>query len=479
MLHGSSTPAQNIVGGDKKMGEIFGIEESVGPAEEWLNAVHPEDRERVTREFTEGIAGKRYDTEYRVAHGTTVSWVRAKARLIESGDSQRMVGICEDITSRKLTEEALRSTAERLRLAQSAGRVATWEWDLASGSLIWGEECMWAYGRPSGEISKIETTLQFLHPDDLAQVMERVKPALAGTGEYNAEFRIIWPDGSIHWSQGFGKPVLAADGKPIAIVGFNIDISDRKEAEAALIRTEKLAAVGRLASTMAHEINNPLEAVTNLLYLAQNSHSLDEAKPFLITADGELRRASAITNQALRFHKQATRPTSVTFEELTANLVTGNHSRMNNSHIKLDKRNRSTKRVLCFEGEIRQVLGNLLSNAIDAMHGRGGTLFMHGRDGRDWQTGKTGMVITIADTGSGMSVITQSKLFDAFFYNQGYRRNWVGFYGSAKRFWTGIRAELFSGVVNAHRARAQFSPFSFRTTQRCETRRRSMGSRKV
>lgn len=294
-----------------------------------------------------------------------------------------MVGICEEITSRKLTEESLRSTAERLQLAQSAGRVATWEWNLSTGVLIWADECMWVYGRPAEEISNIEAILECLHPDDVAQVMEQVKPAIEGTGEYKAEFRIIWPDGSIHWSQGFGKPV--------AIVGLNIDISDRKVADEALIRTEKLAAVGRLASTMAHEINNPLEAVTNLLFLAKHAKDLDEAKPFLDTADIELRRASAITSQALRFHKQATRPTAVTFEELVSGLLAGRHSRMLNSHILLEEKDRSTQPVLCFEGEIRQVLSNLVGNAIDAMHGRGGKLLIRGRNGRDCgQEGRNG-----------------------------------------------------------------------------------------
>ena len=412
-------PVRNIVGGDALMGEIFGVERSEGPSEDWLRAIHPEDRQRVGQEFADGMSGKPYDTEYRLVHGESLRWVRAKARLLSTGDQQRMVGICEDVTNRKLMEESLRSTAERLRLAQSAGRVATWEWDLATGNLIWGDECMWAYGRPAEELANIETILKLLHPEDLLDVMERVKPALEGTGEYNAEFRILWPDGSIHWSQGFGKPVLSAAGKPVAIVGFNIDISDRKIADAALIRTEKLAAVGRLASTMAHEINNPLEAVTNLLFLAQNSKHLDEAKPFLDTADLELRRASAITKQALRFHKQATRPTSVTFAELVSDLLTGRHSRMRNSHIVLDEKDRSTHSVLCFEGEIRQVLSNLVGNAIDAMHGRGGTLFIRGRNGCDWRTGKSGLIITIADTGAGMSDLTKAKLFDAFFTTKG------------------------------------------------------------
>lgn len=247
-------PERNIVGGDAMMGQLFGVELAEAPVERWMAAIHPEDRERVGREFGEGVQGKPYDTEYRVLQGSAIRWVRAKARLLRDDGQNRMVGICEDITSRKFTEEELHSTAERLRLAQSAGRVATWEWNLVEDTVLWGEECRWIYGRPPSELQKVEDLLKFLDPEDATEVVRRLQPALAGTGEYNAEFRVIWPDGTIHWTQAFGKPVLSSDGRPSAIVGFNIDISDRKAADQALIRTEKLAAVGRLASSIAHEI---------------------------------------------------------------------------------------------------------------------------------------------------------------------------------------------------------------------------------
>lgn len=165
--------------------------------------------------------------------------------------------------------------------------------------------------------------------------------------------------------------------------------------------------------------NNPLEAVTNLLYLATNSANIDEAKPFLRTAEVELRRASAITSQTLRFHKQATRPTSVTFAQLVDGILNGQHSRLTNALVRVKERNRAPHPVLCFEGEIRQVLVNLIGNATDAMHGTGGTLFVRGREGHDWRSGRSGLTITVADNGPGMSPIVQAKLFDAFFTTKG------------------------------------------------------------
>ena len=99
--------------------------------------------------------------------------------------------------------------------------------------------------------------------------------------------------------------------------------------------------------------------------------------------------------------------------------MTGQHSRLARSHVQVHKRNRSTVAVLCLEGEIRQVVVNLISNAIDAMHGLGGNLFLRGRDGRNWKTGERGMVITVADTGGGMSPVTAAKVFEAFYTTKG------------------------------------------------------------
>ena len=436
-------PIRGVVGGDERMGRLFGLSLTEGPAELWLAAIHPEDRERVGQEFADGIAGRPYDTEYRVVTGTSYRWVRAKARLLSEDLNHRMVGICEDITDRKVTEDALRSTAERLQLAQAAGKVATWEWDLANGSLLWGEESRWVYGRPPSELDTIEKIFALLLPEDVPHVMERVKPAVEGTGEYNAEFRIVWPDESIHWTLAFGKPVANSDGRSVSIVGFNIDISDRKAADEALIRTEKLAAVGRLASSMAHEINNPLEAVTNLIYLARTSSTLEDAWVHLESADTELRRASAITSKTLRFHRQQTRPMEMTVEGLTHDILNGQHSRLTNAHIRVEKRDRSASAVLCFEGEIRQVLNNLIGNAIDAMHGRGGTLFLRGREGHDWRSGQKGIVITIADTGIGMSAATKMKLFDAFYTTKG-----IG--------GTGLGLWISREIVDRHHGRLSF-----------------------
>ncbi|HEX3373913.1 MAG TPA: ATP-binding protein, partial [Edaphobacter sp.] len=183
----------------------------------------------------------------------------------------------------------------------------------------------------------------------------------------------------------------------------------------ALMQTEKLAAVGRLASSIAHEINNPLESVTNLLYLARETAWNPETREYLEIADRELRRVSVIANQTLRFHKQSSRPQWITSEELISSALSVYQGRLVNSSVQVEKRIRAARAVFCFEGEIRQVLSNLIINAIDAMHPHGGRLLMRSREGTDWKTGRKGLIITVADTGSGMSPDTATRIFEPFF----------------------------------------------------------------
>ena len=223
------------------------------------------------------------------------------------------------------------------------------------------------------------------------------------------------------------------DGTIYGVVAIGVDITDNKRAERALVQNEKLAAVGRLASSIAHEINNPLEAVTNLLYLARREEHADQRAAYLEAADGELRRVSAITNQTLRFHKQATRAEEIAAEPLLDSVLRIYRGRMNNAHVEAFERLRAQRPVLCFEGEVRQVLANLVSNAIDAMAlSGGGRLFLRSRDGRDWGTGRGGMILTIADSGPGMTESTLQRIFEPFFTTKGIGGTGLGLWISAE-----------------------------------------------
>jgi two-component system NtrC family sensor kinase len=204
----------------------------------------------------------------------------------------------------------------------------------------------------------------------------------------------------------------------MALIEARANLLENKRTVSALIQSEKLAAVGRLASSMAHEINNPLEAITNLLFLCRNRSDNPDIEQWLEQAELELRRISIIANQTLRFHRQSTNPKEVACLSLFTPTLELYEARLRNAHIVVEKRKRAKELVECYEGDIRQVLSNLITNAIDAMP-TGGRLLVRSREGTDWTTGRKGVILTIADTGKGIDADTQKRMFEAFFSTKG------------------------------------------------------------
>ena len=196
-------------------------------------------------------------------------------------------------------------------------------------------------------------------------------------------------------------------------------VAEQRRATRALLESEKIAAVGRLASSIAHEINNPLEAVTNLLYLARQNTSLSQIQEYLQAADHELRRVSAIANQTLRFHKQTSNPEAVEAADLFSTVLSIYEGRLRNSGVTVETRHRVGQPVLCFQGDVRQVLNNLVGNAIDAMSGSGGRLLIRSRTSTDWRSGRKSVVFTVADTGVGMTRAVREHIFEPFFTTKG------------------------------------------------------------
>jgi signal transduction histidine kinase len=195
---------------------------------------------------------------------------------------------------------------------------------------------------------------------------------------------------------------------------LGVDVTERKWTEQALRNSEKLAAVGRLAASIAHEINNPLEAVTNLLFLAAHEPASPEAKRYIDLAEGELARVANIVTQTLRFHRQSTQPKKTSLRDVLENVVTLFQGRAANAGVSIQQQFRSEQPITAFEGDLRQVFTNLVANSLDASQS-GGRIIIRTRDVADSSTGERGVRVTIADTGHGMSKETQSRIFEPFF----------------------------------------------------------------
>lgn len=207
-------------------------------------------------------------------------------------------------------------------------------------------------------------------------------------------------------------------GKTVGSSAIIRDITSRKLAERALLQADKLASVGRLASSIAHELNNPLAAVTNLLYLLQTGAKDEETRSLVATAQSELARVSHIATHTLRFHRQLTRKTKVDLSQLFEELISLYGGRFTGSNIEATSDVEGAALLECYEGELRQVLVNLVANSYDAMR-HGGRLLLRSRNVTKWPAGIEAVRISVVDSGTGFSPEACRRLFEPFFSTKG------------------------------------------------------------
>jgi PAS domain S-box-containing protein len=214
------------------------------------------------------------------------------------------------------------------------------------------------------------------------------------------------------WIRSVAEPIYL-NGKILGGVAVNTDVTQARQQDEALRKLEKLAAVGQLASSIAHEINNPLESITNLLYLIRQSESMGDVQQYAEIAQEELLRVTEITLQTLRFHRQNSRPVELDLAELLRSLMALYAGRMLVRNIIGEAKLVASPHVLAMEGEIRQVVNNLIRNALDVMNA-GGRLMIRLHPERDRHNGRNGVRLTVADTGEGISPEIEPRLFEPF-----------------------------------------------------------------
>jgi PAS domain S-box-containing protein len=206
------------------------------------------------------------------------------------------------------------------------------------------------------------------------------------------------------------------------IIGYLLigtDNTARKQAEAALLRSEMLASAGRMAASIAHEINNPLEAISNTLYLVRTAPNVPlVALKYLEIADGELMRIAHITRQTLGFYREFTAATSNCASALIGSVVNLLQAKIRANGANVEQQCEEALQVMGIAGELRQVLANLLANSLDAI-GQDGRIVVRASASIDPNDGTRRVRIAVADCGSGMAPATKKNIFDPFFTTKG------------------------------------------------------------
>lgn len=340
----------------------------------------------------------------------------------------------EDRTEELRASEAHhRERAELLELATEAIIVR----DMSGTIRFWnsGAETLYGWSREEAVGQEMHALLGTVFPDS-REATERV---LLSTKSWQ---------GNLTTHAREGRELVVATRKVLnregdAVLEIQRDITAQLQAEEALREAEKLAAMGRVAGIIAHEINNPLEAITNAFYLLRNHASLDEeARYYASLAEQELHRVSHITRQTLSFYRDSKQSIAISLSELLDNVVELQQRPIMMSGISLDRKYDSRAQVRGFPGELRQIFLNLIGNAIQAMPS-GGTLRLRVRDATDWHTQRRGVAVSITDTGGGIRPEDAKRLFQPFFTTK-----------SAKG--TGLGLWISKGIVQKYEGRIDF-----------------------
>jgi PAS domain S-box-containing protein len=388
-----------------------------------LETVMNLDRERVTEGLRASAqTGADFRQEVRFLINGQMRWVDARASVIEDEDgNRRLLGMSVDITDRKRAEQALRLQAQIIDQTHDAvistdmrGVIRTWNR---------GAERVFGY---TGEEAVGKNISMMALPEQENFLRKQIASALT-TGNMQTEIGARRKSGEIATVHLSLSMMRGESGDPTGVVGVALDISDQKRAEALLRNTERMAAMGRLAATIAHEINNPLESVTNVFYLLSRHSSLDQvAKEYLSIAEAELKRISHIVKQTLGFYRETEHPIAVKLSGVLDSVFELYEHRGDKLGIRLSRSYDFDPIVQGYPGELRQIFSNLVVNALEAV-GEDGQVRMHVYRARDWgRGGREGVKISIADNGPGIAASNQGHLFEPFFTTKGERGTGLG-----------------------------------------------------
>lgn len=411
--------------------------------ETWNRWIHPEDQARfwdsLQRVLVEGTSAR---LEYRLIRpeGSTY-WLRTRAYASRDseGKVERIFGVVEDVTSRRKAEDASNRLAAIVTSSEDAIISRDLDWKITS----WNDAATRMFGYTPEEA--IGQSVFLIIPPELREEEMRIQKAIiAGERVAHYDTRRLRKGGESVDVSLTVSPILDSNGKVVGASKIARDITDRMRAELALRRTEMEAAKGRVAAVIAHEINNPLEAITNLGYLLAMAPELHPAsRELLESLNSEVARVSDITRQALAYYREGTKSTAVSLNAIVDGILDLYRRRIAQKSVNLEfKRDEDLPLINVKAGELRQIVSNLVGNALDAVP-NGGTIRIRTR------STDCHVRITVSDNGHGIPPERRKRIFQPFETSKGEKGTGLGLwvskglvekYGGRIRFRSSLRS---------------------------------------
>jgi PAS domain S-box-containing protein len=385
------------------------LEQEVGNG--WAENVHPEDFDRCLQIYVANFDARRpFEMEYRLRHRSgQYRWItdHGVPRFALDGTFEGYVGGCLDVHDQKEAAEVRNRLAAIVESSDDAivGK------DLNSIVTSWNRGAERIFGYTAAEM--IGQSITRIIPPELQGDEHRILQTIA-RGDRIDHFetvRLTKSGERIDVSLTI-SPVKDDSGRIIGAAKIARDITQRKNSERALHTTERLASVGRLAATVAHEINNPLEAVTNLVYLAKCATVRADVHDYLAAAEEELERVSHLTRQTLGFYRETKGVAPIRIGSAVTSLLSVFATRARNKGIEIVPEVIGDPEIYAIPGEIRQLIANLMTNSIDAVN-VGGKVRIRVSEAK--RGDRSGVQLTIADNGIGIPTDVRPHLFEPFF----------------------------------------------------------------
>ena len=326
--------------------------------------------------------------------------------------------------SRESYRTTLTSLGDAVVAADAAGNVSFIN-PVAEKLTGWDYQA--ASGRPLREVIRIIDERTRTELEDQVAVVRRSQ----GVVNASSHVALVSRSGQEYPIDLTGSPILDDRNQLVGIVLVFRDITQRRQTEQTLRSSERLASAGRLSATIAHEIRNPLDTVSNLIYLLRHEqHPDNTTSQYLVLASDELARIAQITGQLLTFHREAHAPVEVNLSDVLQSVLVLFAPQIRKAHIDVEERFAAVPPVRGFPGELRQVFSNLVGNALDAMAG-GGKLVLHIRESSlASDPARRGVRITVLDTGAGIPAGVRKNLFAPFFTTKGEKGTGLGLWVS-------------------------------------------------
>jgi PAS domain S-box-containing protein len=361
---------------------------------------------RSDQDYFERASGRAYWLQWEV-----IPWGE------KDGQPEGLIIFSQDITNWKLTESHMRDTAERLKMATEAGGVGIWDWDIVNNRLTWDEQLFRLYGIRSDQFGgAYESWAAGLHPDDRSRCETEARDAIDGAHDYRTEFRVVWPDGSIHHIRANAFVQRDAAGRPVRMVGTNWDITERVRVETELRALSKTKS--DFLSSMSHEIRTPMNGIIGMTGLLLGTPLNAEQRSYAETVRNSADALLVIVNDILDFSKVEAGKLELEIVpfDLHAALedvldLMAVKARQKHLELMLYYQQDAPREFLGDPGRIRQVALNLVSNAIKFTdHGH----VLVEVEQKSSQAGTPLIRIAVTDTGIGIPDEKRGSLFQRF-----------------------------------------------------------------